>query len=246
MKVHARIGAVAAMLALLTGSGLSGPAFADQKDQMVFDVTLKGIRAGLLSISGAVEGGSYAASGTLKTTGIVGAIKKIRYDASSAGRTKGGSFTPARYSEKANTGKRQSESVMAYKGGVPQVKVYNPPRAAAPGDVNPADMGGTVDPLTALYAVLRDVPQDQACRLKVGMFDGKRSSQVVLSQPETADGNVTCAGEYRRLKGFSADDMAEKQRFAFRLTYAPAENGMLRVTEVSMDTLYGKGSLTRR
>jgi hypothetical protein len=221
---------------------LSGQAFADQKDQMTFDVTLKGIRAGLLSISGAVEGGSYAASGTLKTTGIVGAIKKIRYDASSAGRVKGGRFTPARYSEQANTGKRQSESVMAYKGGVPQVKVYNPPRDPAPGDVDPAKMAGTVDPLTALYAALRDVPQDQACKLKVAMFDGK----VVLSSPETKDGVVTCTGEYRRLKGFSAEDMAEKQRFAFRLTYVPADNGMLRVTEVSMDTLFGKGSLTRR
>ncbi len=241
MKFHARIGTVAAVLACL-----SGPVFADQKDQMVFDVTLKGIRAGLLSISGAIEGGSYAASGTLKTTGIVGAIRKIRYDASSGGRVKGGNFTPARYSEKANTGKRQSESVMDYKRGVPQVKVYNPPRAPAAGDVDPASMGGTVDPLTALYAALRDVPQDQACKLKVAMFDGKRSSQVALSKPQTKDGVVTCAGEYRRLKGFSAEDMAEKQRFAFRLTYAPAENGMLRVTEVSMDTLYGKGSLTRR
>jgi hypothetical protein len=234
---------LAAALALILAAG---PAPPPQKDQAIFDLTLRGIRAGMLTISGATDGGSYAAAGTLKTTGIVGALRKIRYDARAAGRLAKGRFTPARYEEKADTGKRQSEAVMEYRAGVPQVKVYNPPRAPEAHDLDPAAMGGTVDPLTALFATIRDVPADQACRLSIDMFDGRRQSRLVLAAPKTDGDGIVCAGEYRRVAGFSPDDMAEKARFPFRLTYAPAENGLMRVVEISMDTLYGQGRLKRR
>jgi hypothetical protein len=240
--------------ALLAGLLALGPVLpaqaADQTDQMSFDLVLKGLTAGRLTIDGKTEGSGYAAVGTLQSTGILAWIKKIRYDASVSGRVSGSGnvarYTPVSYSEKADTGKRQSESVMAYKGGVPQVKVYNPPRAAQTGDVDPAKQGGTVDPLSALFITLRDVPAAQACNRTLTLFDGKRRSQVVLGAPVAAGDGLACAGEYRRLEGFSADEMAEKSRFPFQLALKPAENGMMRVDEVSMDTLYGKGALKRR
>lgn len=225
----------------------AGTAAAEQRDNAVFDLTLRGISTGTLSVSGAIEGKSYAASGVLKTGGLIALVKKVRYDARARGTFAKGRFTPARYEEDADTGKRRSQSVMDYKAGVPQVKVYNPPRAPRPGDVDPATQAGTVDPLTAAFAALRDVSAEEACNLRMVMFDGRRRSQVVLVNPApTGDGGLTCQGEYRRLEGFSADEMAEKSRFPFRMTYAPLGDGRMRVTEISMDTIYGKGRLTRR
>lgn len=234
--------AAAAVLALAaTGAAAS------QKDSAIFDLTLKGISTGTLSLAGAIEGGSYSASGVLKSGGIVALVKKVRYDARAGGSMKNGRFTPARYEEDADTGKRRSQAVMAYKAGVPQVKVYNPPKAPRPGDLDPATQRGTVDPLTAAYATLRDVTPEEACKLKLVIFDGRRRSQVVVggAQP-TEGGGVVCTGEYRRLEGFSAEEMADKSRFPFTLTYAPLPEGRLRVVEVAMDTIYGKGRLTRR
>jgi hypothetical protein len=171
----------------------------------------------------------------------------VRYDARVSGRVTNGRFTPVRYEEDADTGKRQSQSVMEYKAGVPQVKVYNPPKTPRPSDIDPATQGGTVDPLTAAFAALRDVAPEEACRLKLVLFDGRRRSQVVLADPQpTGGGGLACAGEYRRLEGFSDKEMAEKSRFPFRMTYAPLPDGRLRVVEVAMDTIYGKGRLTRR
>ncbi len=63
----------------------AGRARADQKDSAVFDLTLKGIHAGTLSISGAIEGHSYAVSGVLKSGGLVALVRKIRYDARAYG-----------------------------------------------------------------------------------------------------------------------------------------------------------------
>ncbi|MEZ5779249.1 MAG: DUF3108 domain-containing protein [Paracoccaceae bacterium] len=222
------------------------PAVGDQKDVAVFDLQLKGINAGTLSLSGASNGSSYAAIGVLKSGGLVALVKKVRYDARASGLIDGDAFVPSRYEEDADTGKRQSQSVMQYVGGVPQVKKYSPPRKPRKQDVDPAAQGGTVDPLTALYAALRDVPADHACDLKLTMFDGKRRSQVKLNKPRKSADGLTCAGEYRRLEGFSDKEMAEKQRFPFTMILAPAGDGMMRVMEISMDTIYGKGALKRR
>lgn len=234
------------VLGMVLGSalGLAWPVGA--AETAVFDLTVRGLRAGTLSFSGQEGGGKYAVTGRLESAGLVGMLKKVRYDGSAQGAAKGARFTPSRYSEKADTGKRQSESVMDYRRGVPQVKVYNPPRAAGDGGLDPATQGGTVDPLTAMFASLRDVPAGQECNLSLQMFDGKRRSQVVLGKPKAADGGVTCAGEYRRLAGFSAEDMAEKTRFPFSLMLTPIDGGRMRVTEVKMDSLYGKASLKRR
>ena len=217
-----------------------------RSDAEIFDISIHGVSAATLSLGGAIRGNGYAVNGVLKSSGILGMLKKIRYDAQVAGRFARGGFTPYRYAEKADTGKRQSEALMAYRRGVPQVKSYNPPRPRRPGDIDPATQGGTIDPLTALYAVLRDVPQTEACRLRVFLFDGRRRSQVVLAAPKARGDGIVCDGEYRRLEGFTAEDMAEKSRFPFTLSYGPAGSGLLRVTEISMDTLYGKGRMIRR
>lgn len=219
---------------------------ADQTDSAQFDLQLRGISAGTLALSGAIEGAGYAASGRLQSAGLVAWLRKISYDARASGSLRAGKFTPHRYEEKADTGRRRTEAVMDYRAGVPQLKVYNPPRAPQDQDIDPASQGGTVDPLTAAYATLRDIPADQACQLQLTLFDGKRRSQIRLSDPRPAEGGLTCAGEYRRLQGFSADDMAEKSRFPFTLHYRDLGDGRLRVTQVTMDTIYGKGALKRR
>ncbi len=243
--LHRLLSPLPAAAALVLALG-STPVAANQKDSAIFDLHLRGLKAGTLSVSGAIDGSNYAASGKLQSSGLLAAIKKMSYDAKVSGSLSGGTYTPRSYQETADTGRRQSKSVMEYNAGVPQLKVYEPPRKAKDQDIDPATQGGTVDPMTAAYAALRDVPEAEACRLNLTLFDGKRRSQVQLSNPVMQGGRITCAGEYRRLEGFSDKDMAEKTRFPFRLIYNPAQNGVLRVGEVQMDTLYGKGVLKRR
>ena len=216
------------------------------KDSAVFDLSLRGIRAGQLVMNGAEANGRYTAAGRLATTGIVAKIRKVSYEAASKGRVKGGKYTPSSYSEKADTGKRVSNATMSYKGGVPQVKAYEPKRDPKPYDVKASTQGGTVDPMTALYAAMRDVPKDQVCALDVKMFDGRRRSQIKFSNPTPKGDGFTCDGEYRRLKGFSPEDLAERTKFPFTVTYTPTEGGEYQVQRISMTTLYGAAVLKRR
>lgn len=231
---------------LVLSALLSTAAGAEQRsDKGTFDVYIKGIRAGTLGFSGTSDGKSYAAAGKVQSGGIVGLLVKVRYDAQSRGRITSKGFVPISYSEKADTGKRVSEAVMEYKRGVPQVKKYNPPRVSTKGTLEPATQGGTLDPMTVIYAGLRDVPADELCKLNVQMFDGKRRSQVKLWGPRTSDGELSCSGEYRRLKGFTPKEMAERQSYPFRLVYAK-EGDIYRVREMILTTDVGTARLVRR
>ena len=237
-------GCLAAMTALVA---LSPVGHAQQAvDNHTFDITLKGLRAATLSFAGEQSGNAYSVSGKLESRGLAAMVRKVRYDATARGNVRADKFTPTAYSEKADTGKRKSASVMQYRKGVPQVKSYDPPRDPRPDDLNPAKQGGTVDPLTALYATLRDVDAGQECKVALQMFDGRRRSQIALSGRNAEGDNVTCRGEYRRVAGFSAEDMAEKTRFPFVLTYAPNDQGRMRVVTITTETLYGTATLTRR
>jgi hypothetical protein len=215
-------------------------------DPVVFDLSIRGIRAGTLSFSGQATDGRYTVSGRLESTGLVGLVRQVAYDGTAEGSLLQGRFTPARYREQADTGKRQSEAVMEYRRGVPQVKVYNPPREPGSDGIDPATQGGTVDPLTALFATLRDVAPGEECNRTLMMFDGKRRSQLVLGAPSAIKGGTACPGEYRRLAGFSADDMAEKTRFPFLVRLGPAKSGLMQVEEVTMESIYGNARLKRR
>jgi hypothetical protein len=216
------------------------------EDPVVFDLSIRGIRAGTLSFSGEATAGRYAVSGRLESAGLVGMVRQVRYDGQAEGSLQQGRFTPVRYREQADTGRRQSESVMEYRRGVPQVKIYNPPRDLGSDGLDPATQGGTVDPLTALFATLRDVAPGEECNRTLTMFDGKRRSQLALGAPAAVEGGVSCPGEYRRLAGFSADDMAEKTRFPFTLRLVPGASGLMQVQEVTMESIYGNARLKRR
>lgn len=241
-----RVFAAAITLGLSIAVAGSLPALADQSDKANFTLSLRGITAGHLTVNGTISGGSYTAEGVFQSAGIVGAVRKLRYDARAKGSFRSGKFTPSVYWEKADTPKRKSEVTMGYKGGVPQGMTYDPPKDAAEGGLKLSSQGGTYDPLTALYAVLRDVPAEETCKTSFSTFDGKRAAKVTLNNRQGSGDTITCAGEYRRVAGFSESDMAEKTRFPFTLTYKKAENGMMRVDEISLDTLYGKGLLKRR
>lgn len=234
-------------LLLASALALSSPVLpANAGESATYDLSIRGLRVGTVSYSGEITDGRYSVTGRLQSGGVFDWVKHIRYDASSTGLVRGDRFTPQRYVEAADTGKRQSEAVMEYRNGVPQVKVYNPPREPGSGGLDPAKQGGTVDPLTAMFAALRDVPAADACDLTLQLFDGKRRSLVTIGPLTASAEGATCAGEYRRVAGFSDSDMAEKTRFPFTLALEQAGDGKLQVTEITMDTLYGKGRMKRR
>ena len=210
-----------------------------------FDFRLAGIPAGVVSFSAVEDGRQYSAAARAQSSGLVSIVRSLTYDARATGRLTPRGFVPTRYQESADTGERVSQAVMEYVRGVPQVKSYDPPQEARASDVDPATQGGTVDPMTAIFALLRDVPRAEVCRLDVPVFDGRRASRVSTASPKAQGDRIVCDGEYRRVAGFSDRQMREKTRFPFSITYVPAGE-RYRVSRIEIDTLYGRAVLDRR
>ena len=233
--------------ALALGAALPGAAVAERtEDNATFHVVIRGISAASLSFSAVQDGNRYAVSGLLKSTGIAALFRKISYRATAKGAVSRAHHTPFSYVEQADTGKKKSTSTMSYSRGVPSAVQYMPPPEGRSKDVDPATQGGTVDTLTALYAILRDVDAGQECKVSLKMYDGRYVSSIAISKPKKADDSVICEGQYVRIKGFSAKEMAEHTTFPFTLTYQPLTNGRMRVTEVVMKSIYGNAAMKRR
>lgn len=242
---------LAAWLAAGPGAG-AGAGADERRDAAAFDVYLGGFRVGLVSLAAAEDGARYRAEARIESAGLAGFLRRVRYDARAEGEVRDGRHLPLRYEEDADTGRRQSRSVMAYEAGVPRVVEYesNRDRGGRGEPLDPATQGGTLDPLTTLYLALRDVAPGEECSLDVELFDGRRRGRMRhldagAAQP-VAEGEVTCQGEYRRIEGFSLRDMGEMAEFPFQVTYRPNGGGLLQVAIVRVETLYGQATLVRR
>lgn len=231
---------IALILALVT------PARAEHvTDRHSYTITLAGIRAATLTLSGTEEAGRYRVEGNLESNGLVAIVRRVRYLASASGSITARGYAPARYTEIFDTPRRQSEAMLSYDKGIPCIasaKPACPPDTAA---LDPAAQTGTVDPLTALYAALRDTPRDQACRLTLQIFDRRRRSMVNLANPTPQGDTLQCTGEYRRIAGFTGKEMREKTRFPFTATLIPIAGDRLRVVEVRVETIFGRATLRR-
>ena len=106
----------------------AAPARAEQSDKIVFDVVLKGIRAGELAINGKITDGAYGANGVLQTAGLVGLLRKIKFSASVSGLHDGQKFTPLKYSEVDDAPGRKSKHQIVYNNGTPVSVSQQPPR----------------------------------------------------------------------------------------------------------------------
>ncbi|RRH75765.1 DUF3108 domain-containing protein [Falsigemmobacter faecalis] len=244
MTVFSRLKAMAVAAGLVIAAL---PAGAETRQDARFDLEIRGIRMGQLVYSAVENAGSYAISGRVQTTGLAGLLRKMRYDAKVQGRITARGFAPTRYDQNGGAGNRYSEETVTWSGGLPRLTRREPPRSPGSRDADPARQRGTVDTLTTIYATLRDVPQAEACKGGVVMFDGRYRMELHLARPEASrDGGVICNGAYIRREGFSAEEMAERTRFPFTLHYRPDGAGNLRVTQVTMESLYGNARLVRR
>jgi hypothetical protein len=240
--MRARYIVAAAMLAV------AGPLAAeDRRDDARFGVSVLGLRVVELRLAGAeAPSGAYAARVAITTTGAARAVARVRFEAEVTGRRARGDWRPDRYTESADTGRRQSAARLVFTDGTAQVVTdtagTTAGRAADPLLPVPSDWAlGAVDPMTALYAAMRDLTPGEDCALDLRIFDGIRASRVRIAP----SGDGQCRGEYRRVGGFPARDMAERAAFPLVLMRADRGDGWQRLVRAEVATLWGTAVLVR-
>lgn len=209
---------------------------AARAETQLYDVTLGRLRVGVLELTT----GADSARLSIQSAGLAGLVRAVRFEAEVTG------TDPRHYEEQADTGRRISQVRIEWQNDRPQVLHYaaTPPETAPPPDAGATQ--GTLDPVSALVAVLGDTRTGDACHLSLHLFDGQRLSRLDLTGRQDSPGGLSCTGALTRLQGYHPEDMAERRRFALRVTYATGEKGDLMVTGAEVQTLYGKLRLKRR
>jgi len=240
-KPLAAVAALACLLAVPLPASAS-----ERRDQATFDLELRGLRAGSIQFSSVANSDAYSVAVRLQSSGLVNLIRRIRYDGRVQGRISARMLAPRRYEDSFDNGRRQSTMVMEFDARTPVIVARTPERERQPYDVDAGSQTGSVDILSALFAVFRDTPRADACNLDLAMFDGRRRTQLVVAAPIDSANGVTCTGEYRRIAGFPPDEMAEQTRYPFTLEYVAGPDGLLQLQRVEMESTEGRGRLIRR
>ena len=228
----------AVLLGLNAGPGLA------QTTSGQFSVHALGVKVGDLAIAGSVGSEQYTISAQFVTSGLAAAVAGVRFVMKSSGTTDGTKFSPRAYSEDMDTGKRESRVALRWSSGVASAS-GSQVGDRGPYTVTRAQQRGAVDPLTAIYMVVRDQPTDAICNMRQRIYDGERLTEIVLTNRSERSGKILCSGVFRRVAGYSPEDLRERGQFGLKVTYEPAGD-VVRATRVQADTIYGKARLQRR
>lgn len=220
---------------------IADPLFAlgeDGKSSTSYNVSIKGIRAGRMNISSNVVGQSYGAAMSLRSTGIVAALAKFRFEASSSGTLTGAQgLTPQRYNEKTVNASRQEQMTMRYSNGTPSPSVQAPAPA-----LKASTQKGTIDPMSGIFAVFRDQNAATLCTADHIIFDGKRRTRLKLRPGATP---TTCEGTFTRLGGFSDAKLAQGTTFPLSISYTQVGDNF-QVQRLTIQSARGRAVFSRR
>ncbi|MEQ9695064.1 DUF3108 domain-containing protein [Shimia sp. SDUM112013] len=217
---------------------LAGPATSEQ----LWSVHAFGVKVGELRVKMQETGSTYQGAGKFETTGLVGIVASIRFDAASNGRIGPDGYVPSRYEGHINTGKRVSETELLFSGGTPK-EVSGKQDPAVP--IQPTDLAGALDPMTLMWMTLRDLPAPPACTQDEKQFDGTRLARLRLTERIEDGAEITCAGSYDRLGGYTSEELAEMSRSPTSVTYR-LEDGTWRASKVRLSSRHGPATLVRR
>ncbi|MGK7651741.1 DUF3108 domain-containing protein [Roseovarius sp. B08] len=240
MTVKTRLTHIA-LAAFFTATGVPS-ALADSM-QARYDVRLIGAKVGEMAMASTETSGTYSTRARFATTGAISALKQASFDLSAKGRRSGTRFIPSSYTEVTSEGRRSTNLRIGFSGGV-ATHVTGDTGSSAPA-VNPRTLPGAYDPLTALYAALRDQPPSELCSLNADVYDGHRHARLSLTSRTALDGGrVQCSGQYRRIAGYSASELRHSTA-PVSIIYVPQGNTM-RADTVVVRTRYGQVSMHRR
>lgn len=237
-------GIIRATLAALLLSG--GAVFAQGGvDKKYYTVSISGFPIGHVEYQSQSGEDGYRVQGFLGSSGFFGFFIGTRYSGAVIGETRGGKAVPEVFRGRFEARGKYAQVDVSYKNAQPASVVHQPARASQPYDIPLKAARNSVDPISALYLLLRDVDRRDVCRFDQTIFDGVRLSRVFLGAAAVPDGiaegqgRLQCNGAYSRVGGFSEDQLADRTDYPFLLEYAQKADGSWHVSRFLATTDFG-------
>jgi hypothetical protein len=206
-----------------------------------FDFSISGVRVGTVMLDFEEQGRSYTASSRIDTAGIVGMFTDFFFDGRASGRVSGEKVVPGQYDATSKSPRATRQTRIAWSDGTPVEVSVEPPRSTAP---DPAEQTGTLDPVSAGFRLLREMPAAEVCDTTVDIFDGSRRSRLKLAPPVRSSDGVVCDGTFARIEG-EAHSLTDVREFPFRISFAVVGD-LARLERIEAPTNFGQAVIERR
>ncbi len=119
---------------------------------------------------------AYAVRASLKTTGALKALTRLKTTAYSHGTLLSGDVVPVRAGYRSKRWRKKRLVELGFDEGTPKLVRMKPPRKSK---VSPSLLKGALDPAGALLALLSRFDAGQGCRLRIPVYDGRRLYELV-------------------------------------------------------------------
>ena len=226
---------------------VASPLIAQQTtERSYYGVSISGFPIGHVEFDASTEDGLYQVQGFMGSSGFFGFFIGTRYSGAVIGEIQKSTAAPRVFRGRFEARGKFAQVDMRYAKGQPSDIEHQPPRTAQTYDVAASTTRGSVDPITALYLLLREVNARDICKFDQMVFDGVRLSRVSVSSAQDDEGNTVCNGVYRRIGGFSDEQLQEGTDYPFRLEYAEQASGKFQVTRFLATTDFGIAKATLR
>ncbi len=164
----------------------------------------------------AVSPRDYRVHLAYRTAGTVGFVVRFEQDTTVEGAFVGDRPAPRRFYSVGHLRGRPRVTEIDYPKGQPEVRTLTPPNEEEREQVAPADRAGTIDSVSAMAQLVRQVNATGRCEGRSRTFDGRRLSELsartagreVLEQTSRssfAGTALRCDFEGRQLAGFKLD-----------------------------------------
>ena len=220
---------------------------------LTYDVYTSGLRAIRFDFALDLSDPAYETRIRLETSGIVGALFNWSLEASSRGAWRDGEIAPRRYRTATVWRSRERTVAIDYHDDGSRSVAAKPPYGADDiKKVDPALIPGSVDPTTAVTALLLTSAIDGACRETTPVYDGRRryDAKMKALPPRTFKRSNTaqfegraegCYLTFERIAGFKPDrKRLQDLEVAIWLADVGVETGRLPV-RLELTTPWGDG-----
>lgn len=167
------------------------------------------LRAGSAELRFDRDGTEYEFVLTVRTAGVIGFLYRWRIRQGVTGRLDGGGtegLVPGRVTQIEETRQRRSHMHWHYTDDGFVVESVDPPpnrrKAIDPRPLVPGLAPGTLDPVSAIFALARRVAADGGCGARVPVLDGRRRYDMILGRDGGPDGGLRCRVTFDRVAGF--------------------------------------------
>lgn len=168
-----------------TGAMTLGPATGGPID-LLFDAYAAGLNVIKMSVTVEMTDRGYHLDVNYRTAGMFGVLVHNQVDTWATGNFTAAGVEPLRFYSYGTLRGTPRRTQIDYPDGQPEIRILEPPAGEDRDPVPPELQRNTVDTLSAMILLVRELERTGECNGHVATFDGRRSSEISVRDAGTA------------------------------------------------------------